>query len=199
MTKESQNSSKNSNLPLDLTFITNEPEKTLKDRFTQLIKDCKFFDCLVAYFYLSGFHALYKPLEGSERIRILVGIGTNRETYDLISTAKDGSFSHHETKQKIENLVENELADSDDSLSIEEGIQKFIEWIRSGKIEIRAYPSQKLHAKLYIMTFKEGDRDIGRVITGSSNFTQSGLQDNLEFNVELKNASDYEFAKQKFE
>jgi len=36
------------------------------------------------------------------------------------------------------------------------------------------------------MTFPEEDRDIGRVITGSSNFTQSGLSDNLEFNVELK-------------
>ena len=32
------------------------------------------------------------------------------------------------------------------------------------------------------MTFKESDRDIGRVITGSSNFTQAGLIDNLEFN-----------------
>ncbi|MGC8576371.1 MAG: phospholipase D-like domain-containing protein, partial [Caldisericum sp.] len=86
-----------------------------------------------------------------------------------------------------------------DSFHIEEGVQKFIEWINTGKIQIRAYRSQNLHAKLYILTFKEGDRDVGRVITGSSNFTQSGLEDNLEFNVELKNASDYEFAKQKFE
>lgn len=38
-----------------------------------------------------------------------------------------------------------------------------------------------------------------RVITGSSNFTQSGLEDNLEFNVELKNASDYYYAKNKFD
>jgi superfamily II DNA or RNA helicase len=49
------------------------------------------------------------------------------------------------------------------------------------------------------MTFREEDRDIGRVITGSSNFTIAGLSDNLEFNVELKNRADYEFAKQKFE
>jgi len=49
------------------------------------------------------------------------------------------------------------------------------------------------------MTFTEGDRDVGRVITGSSNFTRAGLVDNLEFNVELKNRADYEFAKQKFE
>ena len=49
------------------------------------------------------------------------------------------------------------------------------------------------------MTFAEGDRDAGRVITGTSNFTEAGLIDNLEFNVELKNRSDYEFAKNKFE
>ena len=44
----------------------------------------------------------------------------------------------------------------------------------------------------------EGDSDKGRVITGSSNFTEAGLQDNLEFNVELKNRSDYDFALAKF-
>ena len=48
------------------------------------------------------------------------------------------------------------------------------------------------------MTFVVGDRDKGRVITGSSNLTQSGLVENLEFNVELKNRSDYEFAINKF-
>ncbi len=45
-------------LPLELTSIVNEPAKTLKDRFEQLIIDCKFFDCLVAYFYVSGFHTI---------------------------------------------------------------------------------------------------------------------------------------------
>jgi len=63
-----------------------------------------------------------------------------------------------------------------------------VEWIKSGKLEVRAYPSERVHAKIYIMTFHEGDRDKGRVITGSSNFTEAGLQNNLEFNVELKNA-----------
>ena len=49
------------------------------------------------------------------------------------------------------------------------------------------------------MTFKKGDRDKGRVITGSSNFTRSGLISKLEFNVELKDRSDYDFAKNKFD
>ena len=48
------------------------------------------------------------------------------------------------------------------------------------------------------MTFHDKDRDKGRVITGSSNFTQAGLRDNLEFNVELKQRSDYEFSLAKF-
>jgi len=91
------------------------------------------------------------------------------------------------------------MENSEDKREVEEGVVKFIEWIRNNKLEIKAYPSQNIHAKLYIMTFKEGDRDTGRVITGSSNFTQAGLVDNLEFNVELKNRSDYDFAKNKFD
>src|SRR3990172_5079431 len=48
------------------------------------------------------------------------------------------------------------------------------------------------------MTFREKERDTGRVITGSSNFSQSGLVENLEFNVELKQPADHEFALNKF-
>ena len=86
------------------------------------------------------------------------------------------------------------MADSEDNKNVENGVHTFIGWIKKEKLEIRAYPSQKIHAKLYIMTFREGDRDTGRVITGSSNFTQSGLVDNLEFNVELQRPEDYNFA-----
>ncbi|KUK15556.1 MAG: Helicase domain protein [Petrotoga mobilis] len=186
----------------DLTFISNDQGITLKHRLEQLIKDCKFFDCLVGYFYISGFHQIYKALENTERIRILTGIGISQQTYDLIKEArsqKDVELSHYEAKQELLRLVENEIGDSADSQNVEEGIQKFVEWIKNGKLIVRVYPSRNLHAKLYIMAFKEGDRDVGRVITGSSNLTQSGLVDNLEFNVELKNRSDYEFAKTKFE
>lgn len=188
----------------DLSFITNEENQSLKERFRVLINDTSLFDCLVGYFYSSGFHAVYPALENTDKIRILIGIGTNRQTFDMI---QDGSqsvlqsidFSHAEAKEEVENLVEQEMADSEDSRSVEEGVHKFIEWIQNGKLEIKAYPAQNIHAKIYIMTFREGDRDIGRVITGSSNFTQSGLVDNMEFNVELKNPADYMFAKEKFQ
>lgn len=187
----------------DLTFITNEEGEKLSDRFSTLIKDTRFFDCLVGYFYLSGFHLIEKPLENSKKIRILVGIKTDKETLDLINESKKQvqqtlSMSHKETKNEVEKSVVSEMASSEDSYEIEKGVNRFIDWVKSGKLEIRAYPSEKIHAKVYIMTFKEGDRDVGRVITGSSNFTKSGLADNLEFNVELKNRADYEFALKKF-
>lgn len=188
----------------DLTFITNEEQRNLKSRFQALIKDTRLFDCLVGYFYTSGFHAIYKSLENTDKIRILIGISTSRQTLDLLTAAKNDQqqelqFSHAETKKEYENLVEQEMENSEDKQEVEEGVVKFIEWIKNNKLEIKAYPSQNIHAKLYIMTFREGDRDVGRVITGSSNFTYSGLVENLEFNVELKNWADYEFAKQKFD
>ncbi len=188
----------------DLTFITNEEDNNLRDRFKTLIKEARFFDCLVGYFYTSGFFSIYKALEKTEKIRILIGISTNKQSYDLLNAARREKeqtlqFSHAETKDAVSGLVEKEMEDSDDNYSVEEGVLKFIEWIRSEKLEIRAYPSQNIHAKLYIMTFEEGNKDKGRVITGSSNFTEAGLIYNLEFNVELKNSADHEFAKNKFD
>lgn len=185
----------------DLTFITNENGQNLLERFKVLIKDTEFFDVLVGYFYTSGFHAIFKSLEKTKKIRILIGISTNRQTLDLIEQARQQTlqFSHAETKEHFSDLLVGEMENAEDSRKVEEGVVKFLEWLQSGKLEIKAYPSENIHAKLYIMSFLEGDRDIGRVITGSSNFTQSGLVDNLEFNVELKTRADYEFAKQKFE
>jgi len=188
----------------DLTFITNEPGKSLKDRFDVLIKDARCFDVLVGYFFASGFYAIYPALEGTEKIRILIGINTNRQVHDLITNAQKEQqlefiFSHAEAKQAVETEVEVDLQESEDNPSIEKGVIKFIEWVRTKKMEIKVYPSQDIHAKVYIIGFPEGDRDVGRVVTGSSNFTQAGLVENLEFNVELKNSADYVFAKTKFE
>jgi superfamily II DNA/RNA helicase len=132
----------------------------------------------------------------------LVGLQTDRTAYELLEKAKEKGELHMEShasaKEQVPKDVLAELERSADTTEIETGVHKFVEWIRSGKLEIRAHPSANLHAKVYIMTFAEGDRDKGRVITGSSNLSQSGIQDNLEFNVELKNRSDYDFAIDKF-
>jgi superfamily II DNA/RNA helicase len=74
----------------DLTFITNESGKNLRDRFGVLLgEDTRFFDCLVGYFFISGFYKLHPALTKTEKIRILVGIKTDRTTYELIQSAKE--------------------------------------------------------------------------------------------------------------
>jgi len=187
----------------DLTFITNEPGKSLSERFGVLLgEDTQYFDCLVGYFFTSGFHKLHPALTKTEKIRILIGIKTDRTIYEMIQTANEQMGfvleSHAHVRERLPNEILDELQKSPDSSEIEDGVRKFVEWIKSDKLEVRAYPSERVHAKVYIMTFHEGDRDKGRVITGSSNFTKAGLQHNLEFNIELKNRADYEFALERF-
>jgi len=156
--KEERQFSKDNNT--DLTFITNEGERSLLERFKVLIKDTEFFDVLVGYFYTSGFYAIYKSLEKTKKIRILIGISTNRQTLELINKSKEEQlelqFSHAEVKQKFEDTVAAEVEQSQDKHYVEEGIIKFIEWLKKGKLEIRAYPTENIHAKLYIMTFAKG-------------------------------------------
>jgi len=186
----------------DLTFITNEDGRNLQQRFSELIKDAQFFDCLVGYFYASGFMSLYKSLENTEKIRILIGISTDPQAYELIEESRRyGQMklpSTKELKDGFRGKVIAEMENSPDSREVEEGVLKFIEWLISKKMEIRVYPSERIHAKLYILTKENDAWDKGRVITGSSNFTRSGLEANIEFNVELRDPRDYEYAINKF-
>ena len=109
------------------------------------------FDCLVGYFFISGFYKLYPALTKTEKIRILVGIKTDRATYNLIQEGKQQEFileSHAQAKDAATSAVRNELEKSEDTANVEEGVRKFVEWIASGKLEIKAYPSERVHAKL---------------------------------------------------
>ena len=58
-----------------------------------------------------------------------------------------------------------------------------------------------IHAKVYIMRkdMQKIPEAFGSVITGSGNFSEAGLQNNLEFNVELKDSCDVQFTLEKFE
>lgn len=183
----------------DTTFITNKGDDTLLNRFNTVLKSTEMFDCLVGYFYISGFYKLQKEFESVSKIRILVGMGVDRKTFDVLEESKNNPLPTKEIKTVISNNIVSEMNKSADNLDVEKGVEQIIEWIKCKKLEIRAYGKKPIHSKIYIMTFDEDDRDKGRVITGSSNFTMPGLENNIEFNVELKNSSDYEFAKDEFE
>lgn len=189
----------------DLTFFTNEPNETLLDRFKSTLPDAQFLDVLVGYFRTSGFHLLHEALENVEKIRILVGLSVDRQAFELIDTYQNGQqlalelATSKQIKDGFSDHVADEMVRSDDSYQLEVGVRRFIEFLRSGKMEIKAHPSRQIHAKVYIQRFWPADRDYGRVITGSSNFSFSGLQGQYEFNVELKNRADVTYALEKFE
>lgn len=189
----------------DLTFFTNnpsQPESSLQARLESLLAKTQSFDIVVGFFYLSGFHRLAKSLSGVSHIRILVGMALDSEAMRAWTSRRTKASSDALSKEVAENLARAIAADvqsSGDSPQIADSFQVFSEWVSAGKVELRVYPEKNLHAKVYIMTFAEDDRDQGRVITGSSNLTQAGLNDNVEFNVELKGSADYEFCKERFE
>lgn len=186
----------------DTKFFTNSENDSLYDRFLSTIKHAHHFDILVGYFRTSGFYQLYKELEKVEKIRILIGLNTDKKSFELIEEARQGDLdfeSHKRCREIYSDTIVEEMEATEDSYHVEVAAQKFIEYIKSGKLEIRAHPSRNLHAKVYITRFHEDDRDFGRVITGSSNFSENGLVAQREFNVELKDRADVEFALERFE
>lgn len=175
----------------DSKFFTNEPDRDLYGKFQTLLKGhTNYFDILVGYFRASGFFRLCEAFEEVEKIRVLVGLNVDRLTAQIAIAAAKKNFCA---------AVQNEFDVSEISRDVESGTRKFIAWLKGGKIELKIYPKAPLHAKVYIMR-KNSSEISGEdsVITGSSNFSEAGLKNNLEFNVELKDLADVKFCLDKF-
>lgn len=202
----------------DLTFFTNKKDDSLLNRFKATLKDTHLFDVLVGYFRASGFYQLYESFETIDKIRILVGLNIDKDAYDIIQYNRQMGLldleSHKRTKKQFQENLKHEVQTSEEKDNrLEIGVHKFIEFLQTEcvnketdlenggngkKLEIRAFPSKNIHAKVYIGRFKPEDRDYGFVITGSSNFSESGFISNREFNVELRKKMDVQFAEQQF-
>lgn len=203
----------------DLTFFTNDKNQSLLGRFKATLADTQLFDVLVGYFRSSGFYQLYDSIEPVGKTRILVGLGIDNESHRAIDAFRNQTVldleSHKKTKDLFQHTLIEEIEFSeepDDKLEL--GLKKFIEFLQGEcansaedrslggngrKLEMRTFPSKSIHAKVYIGRFGPDDRDYGFVITGSSNFSYSGLVANREFNVELRRRRDVEFALEQFE
>lgn len=143
-------------------------------------------------------------LEKIEKIRILVGLNVDRRTAQIVSEVESENLFSPTLKKAKENFsksVKDEFDNSEVSFEIEYGVKKFLEWLHSGKLEIKIYTAKPLHAKVYVARkfATEITENADSVITGSSNFSEAGLISNLEFNVELKDYADVKFAYDKFE
>ena len=190
----------------DLTFFTNEPERNLYDRFNKILKsNTQFFDILVGYFRTSGFYLMQDALAEVEKIRILVGLNVDNKAIEIVRESNEqlafDVLSNQQVKDNYSKNISKEFNCCEDTYTIQKSVEVFIDWLRRGKLQLRMYTAAPIHAKVYIMR-KDMEKipdQYGSVITGSSNFSVSGLKNNLEFNVELKDSRDVSFALEKFE
>jgi superfamily II DNA/RNA helicase len=188
-------------------FFTNEGENTLLQKFKGVFehnKDIEFFDALIGYFRASGYFRIRPFLNDVPNIRILIGINVDKVIEKYHSKGLLFQGDAHQTLVEFLNETKDDIQHSSYDSEVEHGIMQFIEDIATKKIQLKAHPSKKLHAKIYIFRPDNwNEHKSGNVITGSSNLTDAGLgagdNFNYEFNVLLRDYDDVKFATDEFE
>lgn len=183
-------------------FFTNENENTLLSKIEGIFKhrNIHFFDALVGYFRASGYFRIRPFVEKAAEIRILVGINIDNLIYEAnkrgLLFIEDPAKSRDDFFEEVKKNIQEAEYDKE----VEDGMLQLIQDLVTGKIQIKVHPKQNLHAKIYI--FREQEKHshgYGSVITGSSNLTDNGLERNFEFNVELRDNTDINFATETFD
>ena len=188
-------------------FFTNQDGNSLLNKFEGVftyMQSIEFFDALVGYFRASGYFKVRPFLDRIQKIRILVGINVDRLTEEFHAKGQLYLANEHRTKDEFINEVLQNIQDADYDKDTEKGILQFIDDLITGKIELRAHPDKKLHAKVYIFRPANFNEHAPcEVITGSSNLSDAGLgtnpNSNYEFNVSLRDYDDVKFAADEFE
>ena len=188
-------------------FFTNQNDNSLLKKFEGVftnIESIRHFDALVGYFRTSGYFKVRAFLDKIPKIRILVGINVDQLIKKYHDKGQLYLENPDETKEDFLDEIIKNIQEANYDEVTEKGILQFIDDLVSGKIELRAHPKKKIHAKVYIFrpaTFNEYAPC--EVITGSSNLTDAGLganpESNYEFNVSLREYEDVKFATEEFE
>ncbi|CAN5797527.1 helicase-related protein [soil metagenome] len=188
-------------------FFTNDGDNTLLKKFAGVFAhnpDIERFDALVGYLRSSGYFALIPHLQKVPLVRILVGIDVDA----LLARSHSKGLLHlgdtDKTLAEVRKALERDIEKAPYRKDVEDGIRQFVADVSSKRVQIRAHPTKRLHAKIYIF-FPAGfnEHKAGAVITGSSNLTGAGLgteeaKRNYEFNVLLHDFTDVKFAGDEF-
>lgn len=182
-------------------FFTNEEQNTLLKKIEGIFKhkNIYFLDALVGYFRASGYFQIREFVENAQEIRILVGINIDSLVYQANQQGLLFDGDAEKAQEEFFYEVKKNIQEAEYDKRVEEGMLQLIEDITTRKVKIKIHPKQNIHAKMYIFREKDKhDHGYGSVITGSSNLTDAGLSKNFEFNVELRDNSDIDFATQTF-
>jgi len=196
-----------SDIPISSHFFTNRGGNTLMKEFEGILQNnpqVKNLDAVVGFLRASGYFALRPFLDGINNVRILIGIDVDK--YIARAHQKGMLFmgAEEEVKEECLQLLKKDIEQSHYNKKVEDGMLQMLQDMIDGKLELRAHPSKRIHAKFYILypdNFNQ--HTFGAAITGSSNLSGNGLgigdDKQYEFNVKLTQYEDVAFARHEFE
>lgn len=195
-----------SDIPISSHFFTNRGGNTLMKEFEGILQNnpqVKNLDAVVGFLRASGYFALRPFLDGINKVRILIGIDVDK--YIARGHQKGMLFmGAEEVKEECLQLLKKDIEQSHYNKKVEDGMLQMLQDMIDGKLELRAHPSKRIHAKFYILypdNFNQ--HTFGAAITGSSNLSGNGLgigdDKQYEFNVKLTQYEDVAFARHEFE
>ena len=192
---------------LNSHFFTNRNGNTLMQEFEGILANnpqVKNLDAVVGFLRASGYFTLRPFLDNVNKVRILIGIDVDK--YITTAYQKGEMFfgAEEEVKEECLRLLKEDIEHSHYSQKVEDGMLQMVKDLMDGKLELRAHPSKKIHAKIYILyPDNYNQHTFGAAITGSSNLSSNGLgigeEKQYEFNVKLTQYEDVRFAKNEFD
>ena len=194
-------------IPISSHFFTNRDGNTLMKEFEGILLNnpqVKNLDAVVGFLRASGYFSLRPFLDNINKVRVLIGIDVDKY---IAKAAKQGRLfmdAADEVKEESVKLFRQDIETSDYSKKVEDGMIQMFQDLLDGKLELRAHPSKKIHAKMYILYPDNYNQHcFGAAVTGSSNLSGNGLgisdDRQYEFNVKLTQYDDVQFAKNEFE
>ena len=194
-------------IPISSHFFTNRDGNTLMKEFEGILQNnpqVTNLDAVVGFLRASGYFTLRPFLDGINKVRILIGIDVDK--YIARAHQKGELFfgAEEEVKEECLRMLKQDIEQSHYTKKVEDGMLQMVQDMIDGKLELRAHPSKKIHAKLYILYPDNYNQHcFGAAITGSSNLSGNGLgigeEKQYEFNVKLTQYDDVSFAKNEFE
>jgi hypothetical protein len=133
------------------------------------------------YFNPQGLELIASEAQHVPRIRLLLGTDPTPEALLPRRTPYDPTepeFTRRRVGQGLAQLERGLKHDRDllpFDLAEDRAIRNLLDFLRSGRIEVRRYEGHFLHAKAFV--FRGAERGI---LAGSANLTRAGLQTNLE-------------------
>ena len=188
-------------------FFTNRNGNTLMKEFEGILQhnqNVKNLDAVVGFLRASGYFSLRPFLDNINRVRILIGIDVDKYIAQAANQGRIFFGAEEEVREECLRKIRRDIESSNYKKEVEDGMFQMIQDLIDGKLELRAHPSKKIHAKLYILYPDEFNQySQGVAITGSSNLSGNGLgiseDKQYEFNVKLDRYDDVKFAKDEFE